>query len=58
MKKISRFFEDLLVISKDFNFSLVLKKSDVPSWPTYLRTMSLFRPKLPYLPTYQKMGCH
>ena len=29
----------------------MLKKLDVPSWPTYLPTMSLFRPKLPYLPT-------
>ena len=35
----------------NFNFSLVLKRTDVPSWPTYLPTMSLFRPKLPYLPT-------
>ena len=58
MKKNSRFSEDFLVISKDFNFSLVLKKLDIPSWPTYLPTMSLFRPRLPYLPTYPKMGRH
>ena len=40
----------------DFNFSPVLKKLDVSSWPAYLPTMSLFHPKLPYLSTYPKMS--
>ena len=44
MKKISWIF-------RYFNFSLVLKISNVLSWPTYPPTMSLFCPKLPYLPT-------
>ena len=35
-----------------------LTAPDVPSLPTYLPTMSLFYPKLPYLSTYPKMGRH
>ena len=34
-----------------FALYLVQKKSDVPSWPTYQPTMSLFSPTLLYLPT-------
>ena len=36
------------------SFYLVQKKWDVPSWPTYQPTMSLFSPSMLNLPTYPK----
>ena len=42
----------------DFSLYLVVKKSDIPSWPTYHPTMSHFRPIMPDLPTYLNMGRH
>jgi hypothetical protein len=41
-----------------FSFYLVQIKLDVPSWPTYLPTMSHFSPIMLYLPTYLKKGRH
>ena len=46
MKKISL----LLSIFQDFNFSLVLKKLDVPSWSTYLLGPYFVPSCLTYLP--------
>ena len=48
------FFLEFWVFFENVSFYLVLKKSDVLSWPTYQPTMSDFRPIIINLPTYLK----